>query len=496
MPSNGDNSEIFAAVDLGSNSFHLIVARYQEGHIVVLDRLREVVQLARGFKKKRGLHPESEARAVACLERFGQRLQSLNASHVRAVGTNTFRRAARNTAFSQRAESALGHPIDVITGQEEARLVYQGVMHSVSNVDGTQLVVDIGGGSTELILGEGLISKALFSLHMGCVAFSDQFFGNGQIKKTQFNAARLLALRELEPVVRRLKKLDWDRVRGASGTIKAVVRALNPEGENRIAYEGLRELSKKALTFDHVDELNLPGVSRDRSRVFLGGLAILMSVFEALSIEEMQACNGSLKEGLLFDLIGRYTHEDARQRSIRALEERYHVDQEQAQRVENTALDMLDQVKKRWSLPDLESENLLRWAAITHEIGLAVAHSHYQQHSAYLIHYSDLAGFSIREQSMLARIVGSHRRKMIGLSESGSKDDETVFKLTILLRLAVLLHRSRSAIEISKFELTPKKKSLEVNFPAIWLDENPLTRADLEYELGFWEEIDFRLKLS
>ena len=470
------------------------MARHQDGHVVIVDRLREVVQLAKGYKKKRGLDPKSEARAIACLERFGQRLQSLNASHVRAVGTNTFRRAARNTIFSRQAESALGHPIDVISGREEARLVYQGVMHSVSNVDGSQLVVDIGGGSTELILGEGLESNALFSLHMGCVAFTDQFFGDGRISKTQFNAAKLLALQELEPVVKPLKRLGWDRVRGASGTIKAVVKALNPEGENQITYEGLRDLSKKALKFDHVDQLSIQGVSTERSQVFLGGLAILMSVFKALSITEMHGCNGALKEGLLSDLIGRYTHEDARQRSIRALEGRYHVDQEQAQRVETTALGMLEQVKDRWSLPDLESENLLRWAALVHEIGLAVAHSHYQQHSAYLIRYSDLAGFSTREQSMLAKIVGSHRRRMLATPESDTRDDEFVFKLAILLRLSVLFHRSRNVDEMPKFELTPKKKTLEIHFPENWLDENPLTKADLEHELSYWEDIDFRLK--
>ena len=234
MNEKREQPQVFAAVDLGSNSFHMIVARYEQGHMVVLDRIREQVQLAKGFESRFGLHPDSEVRALRCLERFGQRVRSFNPSQVRAVGTNVFRRAGRRSAFFSRAEQALGHPIDIVTGLEEARLIYQGVVHSVSNAEGSQLVLDIGGGSTEIILGEGLRPKQLFSLHMGCVGYTDQFFSGGEISKSRFNKARLAALGQLEPVATSLKKLGWSRARGSSGTFKALARAMTEMGHHEI----------------------------------------------------------------------------------------------------------------------------------------------------------------------------------------------------------------------------------------------------------------------
>lgn len=496
MTLTSENSEIFAAVDLGSNSFHMIVARHGDSELKVLDRLREVVRLASGFSKKDGLNPDSERRALECLERFGQRLESLKAGQVRAVGTNTFRRAANDESFFAKAEAALGHPIQVVSGQEEARLIYQGVMHSISKVEQRHLVIDIGGGSTELILGEGLQPEELFSLHMGCVGFTDAFFADGRITKARFSEARLAALRELEPIAKPLRRLGWDAAHGASGTIKAATKALNALGHDVVTYDGLKLLAKQALKADHSSRLNVTGVSKERAKVFLGGLAILMSIFKILPIESMHRCSGTLKDGVLFDLIGRFSHQDPRERSIQALEKRYHVDRSQADRVANTALYMLRQLQTDWDLPVGESERLLQWSALTHEIGLALSHSHYQQHSAYLLKYSDLPGFSTREQDLLSRIVCHHRRKMPAPEGRLSKDDRLVFKLTVLLRMAVLLHRSRSRKPLPEFGVSAGKKRLKFSFPSVWLDANPLTRADLDYELSFWSEIDFDLQFK
>ncbi len=493
MSDASEQPQVFAAVDLGSNSFHMIVARYEQGHIVVLDRIRELVQLAKGFESRFGLHPDSEVRALSCLERFGQRVRSFNPSQVRAVGTNIFRRAGRHSAFFSRAEKALGHPIDIVTGLEEARLIYQGVVHSVSNAEGAQLVLDIGGGSTELILGEGLKPKQLFSLHMGCVGFTDQFFPGGEISKSRFNRAKLAALGELEPVATSLKKLGWSRARGSSGTFKAMARALAEMGHHDITPAGVKGLVKHVQKHRTTRELSVPGVSRERLPVFVGGLAIISALFKALDIDQLRVSEGSLKDGLLFDLIGRYTHEDARQRSIGNLEKRYHVDLSQASRVENTAIEFFRQVEQKWGLPS-EAENLLRWAAQTHEIGLAVTHSRYQQHSAYLLRHSELPGFSSREQSLLSKIVLSHRRKIVVPVGTPGSDEEIVFRLSTLLRLAVLLHRSREENPIPLLQLTAKKKSLTVMFPEDWLEEHPLTHADLEYELEFWEDVGFALE--
>ncbi|MEM7283431.1 MAG: Ppx/GppA phosphatase family protein [Pseudomonadota bacterium] len=495
MSETGESDQVFAAVDLGSNSFHMIVARYQRGHIVVLDRIRELVQLARGFESRIGLHPDSEVRALGCLERFGQRLRSFNPSQVRVAGTNIFRRAGHHSAFFLRAERALGHPIDVVSGLEEARLIYQGVMHSVSNARGVQLVLDIGGGSTEIILGEDLKPRQLFSLHMGCVAFTDQFFPGGDISKSRFSEARLAALRELKPVAKPLKQAGWDRARGSSGTIKSVARALAAMDHHDLTPAGVKVLVKHVLKYRSTKDLSVPGVNGERLPVFVGGLAIVSALFKALSIDELRVSEGSLKDGLLFDLIGRFTHEDARQRSIRKLEDRYHVDRAHANRVQATAMRLFAKVRDKWNLSD-EAENLLRWAAQTHEIGLAVTHSRYQQHSAYLLHYSNLPGFSNREQSLMAKIVLSHRRKITPPPDVQTKDDELAFRLVVLLRLAVLLHRSRDEVDIPKLKLKAKRKSLSVEFPQEWLDEHPLTQADLMQELTFWEGVEFGLEFK
>jgi exopolyphosphatase/guanosine-5'-triphosphate,3'-diphosphate pyrophosphatase len=492
--------DVIAAVDLGSNSFHMVVARYSHGQLIILDRLREMVRLGAGLDEQGRLTREAIEAALACLERFGQRLHDMKAEGVRVVGTNTLRRARRKGAFLDRARSALGHPIEIISGIEEARLIYLGVAHTMPSEPGRRLVVDIGGGSTEVIIGEGKYAKKLESLYMGCVGMSARYFNDGGITDKRIKRARIAARLELEPVRASFRNFGWDQAVGSSGTIRAVgdvIRARN-NGDGAITPAAVESLIDHALKAGDLSKLRLPGLSEERLPVFAGGLAILVEVLDAFDIKSMRVADGALREGLLYDMVGRFTDEDARVRSVRAMEGRYHVDTAQAERVEASALDFLRQTTAEWQLGEPFAELVLSWAARLHEVGLDVSHSHYHKHGAYLLEHADMPGFPQEEQRILAAVVGAHRRKV----QAQSLRDLTppwhikAEYLSVLLRLAVLLHRGRSATALPKLELHAKGRSLEVVFPKGWLEAHPLTATDLENEIEYLKAGNFRLRVS
>ena len=335
-------------MDLGSNSFHMVVARYSHGQLVIVDRLREMVRLAAGLDAHGRLNREATSRALPCLERFGQRLEDMQAKQVRVVGTNTLRKAKRKGAFLDRAREALGHPIEIISGVEEARLIYLGVAHTTPSEGGHRLVVDIGGGSTELIIGEGLAAKRLDSLYIGCVSASAEYFPDGTITEKRMKRARTAAQLELEPVKARFRRSEWDAAFGASGTMRAVSDVLKSRGASsgNITRDGVKWLLEECLRAGDVARLKLPGLAPERLEIIPGGLAILVEVFDMLGIESLRVADGALREGLLYDLLGRLTDEDAHVRSVRAMEARFHVDVAQTDRVEETALAFLRQVRQ------------------------------------------------------------------------------------------------------------------------------------------------------
>jgi exopolyphosphatase/guanosine-5'-triphosphate,3'-diphosphate pyrophosphatase len=492
--------DVIAAVDLGSNSFHMVVARYSHGQLIILDRLREMVRLGAGLDEQGRLTRDAVEAALACLERFGQRLHDMKAESVRVVGTNTLRRARRKGAFLDRARAALGHPIEIISGIEEARLIYLGVAHTMPNEPGRRLVVDIGGGSTEVIIGEGKHAKKLESLYMGCVSMSSRYFNDGGITDKRIKRARIAARLELEPVRASFRNFGFDQAVGSSGTIRAVgdvIRARN-NGDGAITPAAVESLIEHALRAGELSKLRLPGLSEERLPVFAGGLAILVEILDALDIKSMRVADGALREGLLYDMVGRFTDEDARVRSVRAMEGRYHVDAAQAERVEASALDFLRQTAGEWQLAEPFAELVLSWAARLHEVGLDVSHSHYHKHGAYLLEHADMPGFPQEEQRILAAVVGAHRRKV----QAQSLRDLTppwhikAEYLSVLLRLAVLLHRGRSATALPKLELHAKGRSLEVVFPKGWLEAHPLTATDLENEIEYLKAGNFRLRVS
>ena len=491
--------DVLAAVDLGSNSFHMVVARYSHGQLVIIDRLREMVRLGAGVEENGRIDKDVAARALACLQRFGQRLRDMQAASVRVVGTNALRVAHRKQAFLERAREALGHPIEIISGMEEARLIYSGVAHTMPSEPGRRLVVDIGGGSTELIIGEGLAPLELESLHMGCVSLSERFFRDGKISPKRIERARMAARLELEPVQAAFRRRGWERVAGSSGTVRAIGEAIRALDSQSVAITpaGIERVVNYMIDAGHTRELRLDPITEDRRPVFPGGTAILAEVFDVLSLNDMRIAEGAMREGLLYDMLGRFTDEDARERTVRAMQQRYHVDLAQAERVESTVLQFLEHTRETWRLDDPLADLALKWAARLHEIGLDVSHTGYHRHGAYLLENADMPGFSREEQRLLARMVGAHRRKLAleGVEELVPPWDRNALYLIVLLRLAVLLHRGRSPTALPPIELTATPRSLEMRFPARWLNDHPLTSADLQQETDYLRVSGFRLRV-
>ncbi len=492
--------EIIAAVDLGSNSFHMIVGELRHGQLAILDRIRETVRLAEGLSDSGDISPDARKRAIDCLSRFGERLRDMKAGSVRAAGTSTIRRAHEDTTFMDDAETALGHPIEIISGIEEARLIYNGVTHSLPPTDGLRLVMDIGGGSTELILGRSAQPKALESLHMGCVSMTERFFPGGAITRKGFKKARTAAQLELRPVKAFFRNASGVQAIGTSGTIRsteAVARELGIS-ESGLTSAVVEQLIEKVLEFESVSQLSLTGLSERRAQVWPGGLSILAELLNVLNIDDLQVSDGALREGLLYDLLGRLQHEDARERTVRAMESRYQVDEQQAGRVARTAANLYSQCKKEWGFSKKIAGRVLDWAARLHEIGLDISHDGYQRHGAYIAEHADMPGFPRAEQRFLALLIGGqrHRINKAGFDVLPNDWQEAGLRLLMLLRLAVLLNRSRKEAEHPPVTMQVSGNKIAISFDAEWLAENPLTIADLEREQGLLDQLGYELRVS
>jgi exopolyphosphatase/guanosine-5'-triphosphate,3'-diphosphate pyrophosphatase len=477
----------------------MVVARLVGDQLSILDRLRERVQLGAGLNEKKRLDDESQARALACLARFGERVRGMPRGSVRAVGTSALRVARNSTAFLERASDVLGHGIEVVSGQEEARLIYLGVAHDLAEGPDRRLVVDIGGGSTECILGERYEPIQADSLHMGCVNWSLRFFPRGEIDKERFEKAVLAARLEVRSLERRYRALGWSECIGASGTILSIEQVLDQNGWNGdgITEKGLKRLKKELLEAGRCDKLAFKGLAEERRDVLPGGLAILIALFEGLGIERLHGSLGALREGLLWDLLGRIRHEDLREQTIRRMGERYAADLEQSGRVQRTALELLAQCGEEWELPRETSASFLAWAARLHEIGLSIAHQGYHKHGAYIVAHSDMPGFSRQDQQLLAALIQGHRRKLElepieALSEPLRR---TALRLVLLLRLAVLLNRGRGAQAAPPVALRTRKAGYMLAFPEGWLEQNPLSLADLSEERERLLTISYELEL-
>ena len=495
-----DEHAILAAIDLGSNSFHMIIARLRDGHFQVMDRLREMVQLRAGIDRRGNLNKVSQQRAIACLERFGERIRDLPEGSVRVVGTNTLRVAKNSQEFLRKARKALGHPIEVVAGEEEARLIYLGVSHALAFDNSRRLVMDIGGGSTEFIIGEGDFWIERESLSMGCVSFSQRYFPDGVISQTMMKKAVIAASSELRAIQQPYRKAGWAEAVGASGTIRCAANIIKEQGwaeDGVITPQALDNLVNAITSVSHISELNLTGLSAERASVLPGGVAVLKASFDRLRIDRMIVSDGALREGLLYDLLGRIQHDDERDRTVLAFGRRYQIDEKQADHVITMADQFFEQVRKSCELDD-ENKAQLSWAGRLHEVGLSISHDQFHKHSFYLLANSSLPGFSREEQLILALLVLGQRKKF------PQKHFKVLPKelrrptkyLTILLRLAMVFNRGRSEEVDTIPELSVKGKVINLTLPPAWLEQHPLTGADLQKEADYLSRIDYQLIIS
>lgn len=487
--------DTLAAVDLGSNSFRLEVARVAGDQLYPLDSLKETVRLAGGLGADKMLDEATQARALACLHRFGERLRGLSPEAIRCVGTSALRVARNADVFIPKAEIALGHPIEIVAGREEARLIYLGVAHSLPASPDRRLVVDIGGGSTEFIIGTGLKPHERESLHMGCVNFSKRFFDTGVLDKATFRAAETAARGEVERIAREFSRANWQQAVGSSGTARALreILELNGWSARGITADGLVALRAHMLEVGHVDALDLPGLSRDRRPVIAGGFAIMAGLFAELGIEQMDVAETAMREGILYDLLGRFHKQDMREATVDEFMRRYHIDTQQAARVRRIAL----KLHATTGGSDDNERQYLDWAARLHEIGLSVSHSGYHKHSGYILENADMPGFSRTEQARLALLARAQRGALVKLPAFASGAvSERDRRLVWLLRQAVILCRNRSEPRLPDLQAEANGKRFRLSLPEGWLERRPLTRRALEDEAAYWQAVGMKYQFD
>nr|WP_191629149.1 exopolyphosphatase [Pandoraea terrae] len=494
-------SPLLAAVDLGSNSFRLIIGRVEEtpagSQIYQVDALREPVRLAAGLNTDKYLDHPSQQRGWDVLKRFGERLRDFHPDHVRAVATNTLRVAKNASDFLVEAERALGFPIEVIAGREEARLIYAGAAHSVPTCAGNRLVVDIGGGSTEFIIGQDYDPQIMESLYIGCVSHSRQFFPSGNVDEYAMKQAELAARREIQIIAGPYRDAGWSQAIGSSGTARALAELIEANGFNDggghgLTRNGLERLKRALIKAENANRAKLAGLKQDRIPVLPGGLSIMLAVFNELEIESMETTDAALRLGVLYDLLGRSHHQDMRAVTVEQFMRRYGVDRAQAERVGNLAIGLCGQIAAEDEDQREEDEALLSWASSLHEMGLSISHSAYHKHSAYIGSNADMPGFSRPDQARLAELLLGHVGK---LGKLAAQPRKVGWHLLFCLRLAVLFCRRRTDALPADIEISALDDGFQVQVERAWVEANPLTEYSLQREAAEWEKIGMRYKV-
>ncbi|EGU36833.1 guanosine pentaphosphate phosphohydrolase [Vibrio ichthyoenteri ATCC 700023] len=487
-------SPLYAAIDLGSNSFHMLVVRHIDGSVQTMAKIKRKVRLAAGLNEKNALSQEAMQRGWDCLSLFAERLQDIPKENIRIVGTATLRTATNVDVFLTRANQILGYKIDVICGEEEAATIYKGVAHT-SGGSGRRLVVDIGGASTELIIGEGFEAKALTSLKMGCVTWLERHFKDRQLNIRNFNQAIDAAKATLDPILQQYTELGWDVCVGASGTVQALQEIMLAQGMDEvITHAKLMRLQKQAMLADHLEELDIEGLTLERALVFPSGLSILIAIFELLDIDSMTLAGGALREGLVYEMVDELKQNDIRVRTIASVQNRYQIDQEYGQQVADLAQCLLNQCQENW-LTEPQASAMLDTAAKLHEIGLAIDFKKGGEHAAYLLKNLDLPGYTRAQKHLLAEVVRRYREQLTSLPEQHAISSASAKRILRLLRLSVLLtHRRHQALE-PQVELQSEGDKLSLFIDAQWLVNNPLTASELEIEANRQSDIGWPLNI-
>ncbi len=488
-------SRQIAAIDLGSNSFHMVVARADDRRIQLIDRIRERVAIAAGLDSDGVLDGEAAARGLQCLRRFAERVTDIQPDCIRVVGTNTFRKVRDGGGFLASCLDAIGHPIEILGGAEEARLVFLGVRYDVGETDLPLLAIDIGGGSTELAMGTTNTPSISESVQVGCVALSGRFFANGKLTRSRLKDATIAAGIELEPVAHLFAGAGADVV-ASSGTALAIEQIAQACGwrDAGIDRDVLDHLWKALVDAEHIDAVDLPGLSDGRRQVIAGGLAAMLAVFDALGIDHLRTSRYALREGVLVDMVGRFAGNDLRDASVSALAGRSGVDAAQARRVTETAQALCAAVDANWEIGE-NGVRLLAWAAALHEVGLSISHTDYHRHGAYIVANTDMPGFSRTTQETLAGVVRLHRKRISWnrIAEGADAARRLVRDLSLLLRVTVHLHRSRTSGTIANLGITGTPSGLELTLSGDQASRHPLTVADLTAERDHWQRMGRRL---
>lgn len=488
------NGTLLAAVDLGSNSFRLEIGRFEHGHIQRVEYLKETVRQGNGLDENRNLTQDAMERGWACLARFAERLAGFPREHVRAVATQTLREARNREEFLTRGSSLLGYPIDVVSGVEEARLIYQGVAHMLPQSDERRLVVDIGGRSTEFILGQQFSANAVASYRVGSVAWSSRYFPDGAFTPQAFLAAEIAAKAVLDEALSVFQRDAWEVAYGSSGTAGAVGDILTAMGgpKGLITRTGLNALYEKLLRAQSADRVRMEGLKEDRRAVIGGGISVLRAVFDLLEIEEMQVAQGALRQGALYDLLDREQPEtDLRSATVNALMQRFAVDTAHAERVAATACALFRQAAAAGSE---RAETKLEWAAKLHEVGCRISHSDYHRHGAYILDNTDAAGFALPELHRLGILVLGQRGKVRKL-EADLSDASFALQL-ICLRLAVALCHARRAPDITEMQLLMEPGTFTLKIPSRWPQAFPQSAHLLQEEMVAWQKTPWELRVQ
>ncbi|NMH60489.1 exopolyphosphatase [Alteromonas sp. MYP5] len=490
-----------AALDIGSNSFHLVVARIVAGSVQLLHTVKQKVRLAQGLDENDVLSQQAMDRGLAMLRVVADTLKGFEPDNVRIVATHTLRKATNAKQFIKAAKAIIPYPIEVISGTEEARLIYSGVAHTNYH-EGKRLVIDIGGGSTEFVIGEGFEAKLCRSIQMGCVSYTQQFFAKGELKAKAFEKAITTVEQELELIEGKYQAMGWDLCIGTSGTIKALFKLVQldrPNGHDiPITLKSLKNLMKQCVDCGHADKLSFSDLSEDRKPVIAAGLAILIGIFKTFKIDNLYYSSAALREGVIYEMEDTLHHQNIRTRTASSMASRYDVDAAHAQLVFNTAMTLFDACAKAWKLNQAENRSMLGWAALLHEVGLQVNSRGVQRHSAYILTNADMPGFTQEQQELLATLVRNHRKKIRtqDIVEFNQYDSDVVHKLIVLLRLAVVLNIKRQANYLPDIAITAEKTQCTLQFPTNWFANRPIITADLEQERQYWQVLNLSLVVT
>ncbi|HHL3258734.1 guanosine-5'-triphosphate,3'-diphosphate diphosphatase [Citrobacter braakii] len=489
-------TSLYAAIDLGSNSFHMLVVREVAGSIQTLTRIKRKVRLAAGLNSDNVLSAEAMERGWQCLRLFAERLQDIPQPQIRVVATATLRIAVNADEFIAKAQEILGCPVQVISGEEEARLIYQGVAHTTGGAD-QRLVVDIGGASTELVTGSGAQTTSLFSLSMGCVTWLERYFTNRNLAQENFDEAEKAAREVLRPVADKLRFHGWKVCVGASGTVQALQEIMMAQGmDERITLAKLQQLKQRAIHCGRLEELEIEGLTLERALVFPSGLAILIAIFTELNIQCMTLAGGALREGLVYGMLHLPVDQDIRSRTLRNIQRRFMVDTDQANRVTQLAIHLLEQVKDEWHLEAISRE-LLQSACQLHEIGLSVEYKQAPLHAAWLVRNLDLPGFTPAQKKLLATLLLNQTNPvdLSSLHQQNAVPPRIAEHLCRLLRLAIIFAARRRDDLVPHITLQAQDENLTLTLPEGWLEHHPLGTELIDQEIQWQSYVHWPLEV-